>query len=83
MKLHYYGHSAISITEGEHTVIIDPFLTGNPAFDSVHDPAMRALGAHMRYESLVVVFGCASDKDAPGMLSKLATGAPKTRRCLA
>jgi L-ascorbate metabolism protein UlaG (beta-lactamase superfamily) len=30
MIVKYHGHSCIQITEGEHSVIIDPFLTGNP-----------------------------------------------------
>ncbi len=32
MKIHYYGHSAVSLTEGEHSIIIDPFLTDNPLY---------------------------------------------------
>lgn len=38
---------------------------------------MKALGAQVRCDSLVCVFGCASDKDAPGMLAALATGVDK------
>ncbi len=30
MKIHYYGHSALAIESGEHTVLFDPFFTGNP-----------------------------------------------------
>lgn len=30
MKFHYYGHSAISCSSAEHTVMFDPFFTGNP-----------------------------------------------------
>ncbi len=50
--------------------------------DGAHNPEsvgglIKALGAHVRYDSLVVIFGCASDKDVPGMLSKIATGADK------
>ena len=37
MKLHYYGHSAVALSEGEHTVIIDPFLTGNPLYGGMPD----------------------------------------------
>lgn len=32
MNIHYYGHSAISISHGEHSVWIDPFLSGNPLY---------------------------------------------------
>lgn len=30
MKLTYLGHAAVSLRHGEHDVLIDPFLTGNP-----------------------------------------------------
>jgi dihydrofolate synthase/folylpolyglutamate synthase len=50
--------------------------------DGAHTPdsvacLMKAIGAHVRYDSMVVVFGCAADKDLKGMLTKLATGADK------
>jgi dihydrofolate synthase/folylpolyglutamate synthase len=38
---------------------------------------MKALGTHYAYDSLVVIFGCAADKDIPGMLAQLDTGADK------
>jgi len=30
MLIRYHGHSCIQITNGERSIIIDPFLTGNP-----------------------------------------------------
>ncbi|MEM9373185.1 MAG: folylpolyglutamate synthase/dihydrofolate synthase family protein [Planctomycetota bacterium] len=50
--------------------------------DGAHTPesvreSLRAVGAHMRYDSMVVVFGCARDKDIGGMLSELVRGADK------
>lgn len=30
MKLHFIGHSCFLITSGEHSILIDPFLTDNP-----------------------------------------------------
>jgi dihydrofolate synthase / folylpolyglutamate synthase len=50
--------------------------------DGAHNPesilaVLRAIGAQVRYDSLVVVFGCAADKDIPRMLANLATGADK------
>lgn len=50
--------------------------------DGAHTPEsigelIKSLGAHIRYDSLVVVFGCAADKDATGMLQKIAQGADK------
>ena len=32
MKLTYFGHSAFKIETGRSTILIDPFLTGNPHF---------------------------------------------------
>ncbi len=50
--------------------------------DGAHTPEsigelIKSLGAHVRYDSLVVVFGCAADKDATAMLQKIAGGADK------
>ncbi|WP_433945560.1 metal-dependent hydrolase [Paenibacillus sp. SN-8-1] len=30
MQIQFHGHSCIQVTEGEHSIIIDPYLTGNP-----------------------------------------------------
>ncbi len=38
---------------------------------------IRALGAHISYDSLVVIFGCGQDKDVNGMLKQLSLGADK------
>jgi dihydrofolate synthase / folylpolyglutamate synthase len=50
--------------------------------DGAHNPESiacltKALGAHVKYDSLVVIFGCAKDKDIKGMLAKVASGADK------
>lgn len=50
--------------------------------DGAHNPEsvhalMRAVGAHVKYDSMVAIFGCASDKNVVGMLAKLVTGADK------
>lgn len=50
--------------------------------DGAHNPEsvqalMKSLGAHVKYDSLVVIFGCAADKDIGGMLQKVAMGADK------
>lgn len=51
-------------------------LDGAHTPDSVHC-LVRAIGAHIRYDSMVVVFGCAADKDVKAMLAKIALGADK------
>lgn len=50
--------------------------------DGAHNAAsmralMRAIGQHIPYDSMVMVFGCAADKDIPGMMAEIATGADK------
>lgn len=50
--------------------------------DGAHNPESigcltKSLGAHVRYDSLVVIFGCAKDKDIKGMLARVAAGADK------
>lgn len=31
MKIHYHGHSALSLSDGNTEIIFDPFFTGNPS----------------------------------------------------
>lgn len=50
--------------------------------DGAHTPesvrcVMHATAAHLDYDSLIVVFGCAADKDIDGMLDALSIGADK------
>ncbi len=41
------------------------------------DAVMKAIGQHIPYDSLVVIFGCCSDKDVGGMLERITSGADK------
>ena len=50
--------------------------------DGAHNAASitaltRSLGAHVTYDSLVMIFGCGQDKDITGMLKQVALGADK------
>lgn len=50
--------------------------------DGAHNAAsmaclMKALASHLPSESMVVIFGCAADKDIPGMLDVVARSADK------
>lgn len=50
--------------------------------DGAHNAAsiqslIRALGAHISYDSLVLIFGCGQDKDINGMLKQISLGADK------
>ncbi|MCW5766030.1 MAG: bifunctional folylpolyglutamate synthase/dihydrofolate synthase [Phycisphaeraceae bacterium] len=59
-------------------------IPGSPRLllDVAHNPEsvralIKAIGAYLQYESLLVIFGCAADKDVDGMLRHLAMGADK------
>jgi dihydrofolate synthase/folylpolyglutamate synthase len=50
--------------------------------DGAHNEAslgalVRSIGAHVPYDSMVMVFGCCEDKDVDGLLRKIALGADK------
>ncbi len=50
--------------------------------DGAHTPEsiqalLRSVSTHFKFDNLIVVFGCSSDKDAAGMLGKLIGGADK------
>ncbi len=50
--------------------------------DGAHNPAsiaalMKAIGQNIPYDSMVVVFGCAADKDIPAIMKQLTLGADK------
>lgn len=51
-------------------------IDGAHTTESIH-ALVKAIGAHIRYDSMVVVFGCAADKDLPGMIDKIGLGADK------
>ena len=41
------------------------------------DALMRAIGQHVLYDSMVLIFGCCGDKDIGGMLDRITSGADK------
>jgi len=50
--------------------------------DGAHNPEsiralVKSIGAHVKFDSMVAIFGCASDKDVDGMLQEIALGADK------
>ncbi len=50
--------------------------------DGAHNAAsiqalIRAMGQHLHYDSMVMIFGCAADKDIDGMMAQISTGADK------
>ncbi|NLF32658.1 MAG: bifunctional folylpolyglutamate synthase/dihydrofolate synthase [Planctomycetes bacterium] len=56
----------------------DPRMIADGAHNAASVAAlMKAIGQNIPYDSMVVVFGCAVDKDIPGMMRELALGADK------
>jgi L-ascorbate metabolism protein UlaG (beta-lactamase superfamily) len=43
MQITWYGHSAFRLDFGKHAVLIDPFFTGNPAFVSDKEAAIKGV----------------------------------------
>lgn len=52
------------------------FIDGAHTPESIRE-TLRAVGAHFNYDSLIVIFGCAVDKDIDRMLAELDRGADK------
>ena len=51
MKITALGHSAFRIETGKAVILIDPFITGNPAAKPgmmEHDARLHACAAHAR-----------------------------------
>lgn len=56
----------------------DPQILADGAHNAASVQAlMRAVGQHIPYDSMVLIFGCAADKDIAGMMAQIATGADK------
>ena len=62
----------MELLKGEPRVLLD----GAHNAESIKS-LMKSIGAQVRYDSMVVIFGCAVDKDVEGMLRELALGADK------
>jgi dihydrofolate synthase/folylpolyglutamate synthase len=50
--------------------------------DGAHNPAamaalVKSIGAHVPYDSMIMIFGCAADKDMDAMLDEVGRGADK------
>ena len=72
------GLAAVNLPGRMEMIHEDPRILLDGAHNAASVQAlMRAIGQHIPYDSLVVIFGCASDKDIPGMMDQIATGADK------
>jgi dihydrofolate synthase/folylpolyglutamate synthase len=66
------SHGRLEVIYTEPRIAID----GAHTKESIQ-ALVKAVGQQMRYDSLVVIFGCSSDKDVHGMLGALSMGADK------
>ncbi|MCK4602574.1 MAG: bifunctional folylpolyglutamate synthase/dihydrofolate synthase [Phycisphaerae bacterium] len=72
------GLAAVSLPGRMEMVSNDPRVLVDGAHNAASIQAlMRAIGQHIPYDSMVVIFGCAADKDIKGMMEQIATGADK------
>ena len=47
VNITFFGHAAFSISDGTHTVLIDPFITGNPLAEEAGITADGISGTHI------------------------------------
>lgn len=72
------GLAAVYVPGRMELIHHDPRILVDGAHNAASVQAlMRAIGQHIPYDSMVLVFGCAADKDIRGMMAQLATGADK------
>lgn len=72
------GLNHVSLRGRMETISEDPRMIVDGAHNAASiDALMRAIGQHITYDSMVVIFGCQKDKDITGMLRRLQVGADK------
>ena len=72
------GLSSVYIPGRMEIVHRDPRILLDGAHNAASIQAlMRAIGQHIPYDSMVMIFGCAADKDIQGMMQQISTGADK------
>ncbi|MFP4106017.1 MAG: bifunctional folylpolyglutamate synthase/dihydrofolate synthase [Phycisphaerae bacterium] len=72
------GLQAVDLPGRMEMLYDDPRILVDGAHNAASVQAlMRAIGQHIPYDSMVMIFGCAADKDIPGMMKQIATGADK------
>ena len=72
------GLSSVYIPGRMELVHRDPRILLDGAHNAASVQAlMRAIGQHIPYDSMVMIFGCAADKDINGMMQQISTGADK------
>ena len=72
------GLAKVSIPGRMEMLSATPRVVADGAHNAASlDAMMRAIGQHIPYDSMVVIFGCCADKDVSGMLERITSGADK------
>jgi dihydrofolate synthase/folylpolyglutamate synthase len=72
------GLSRVSLAGRMEMICEDPRIMIDGAHNAASIRALiHAIGQNIPYDSMVIIFGCNSDKDIPGMLAELQYGADK------
>jgi len=72
------GLNNVALTGRMEIICQDPRILVDPAHNAASIRALiQAIGQHVPYDSMVVIFGCNADKDVKGMLEQLQYGADK------
>jgi len=72
------GLASVSLPGRMELICQDPRILIDGAHNAESVQALlRAVGQHIPYDSMVMIFGCAADKDIAGMMDQIATGADK------
>lgn len=72
------GLSKVTVAGRMEMVSTNPRVLVDGAHNAASiDAMMRAIGQHIPYDSMVVIFGCCGDKDVAGMLERITSGADK------
>jgi dihydrofolate synthase/folylpolyglutamate synthase len=77
-KLKAAGYTIVTLAGRMEMICNDPRIMIDGAHNAASIRALiHAIGQNIPYDSMVVIFGCNSDKDVAGMLSQLQYGADK------
>lgn len=72
------GLAGVKLPGRMELIETDPQIMVDGAHNSASIQALlRGIGQHVPYDSMVMIFGCAADKDIDGMMDKISTGADK------
>jgi dihydrofolate synthase/folylpolyglutamate synthase len=72
------GLAGVKLSGRMEMICSDPRILVDGAHNAASMEAlMRAIGQHIPYDSMVVIFGCNRDKDVDGMLHRIQYGADK------